>query len=183
MLRQREKESLELIESFLKGNDEAFSKIALLIHQDVLNISYRYVGNVEDAKDVLQEVLLKIHNKLIYFKKESKFSTWIYRITINASLDFLRKRKRSWCLKGRYLKNELTTTSLRDDIDIRDKGVIMKKAIEELSLGQKNVFILRHYKGLKIAEISKVLGCSQSSVKTQLKRGIDKIREKIGGLL
>ena len=183
MLRQREKESLMLIESFLQGDDKAFAKIALLIHQDVLNISYRYVGNIEDAKDVLQEVLLKIHNKLINFKKESKFSSWIYRITINASLDFLRKKKRGWYLKERYLKNEQTPTSLRDDIDIRDKGVIMKKTIEELSSGQKSVFILRHYKGLKIEEISKVLGCSQSSVKTQLKRGIDKIRKRIGGLL
>ncbi len=183
MLRQREAESLGLIEDFLRGNDDSFAKIALLVHQDVLNIAYRYVGNIEDSKDVLQEVLLKIYNKLIYFKKESKFSSWIYRITMNASLDFLRKRRRGWCLKDRYLKNRRTTISLRDDIDIRDKEIIMKKTIEELSLGQKNVFILRHYKGLKINEISKTLGCSQSSVKTQLKRAIDKMRKKIGGLL
>jgi len=182
MLIYKEEELSRLIDQFAGGNLKVFEKIAALIHQDILNIAYRYVGNSEDAKDVLQEVLLKIYRKGELFKKGAKFSTWVYRITINASLDFLRKRKRVFNLFSRYKKNRKEDVALADKIDLRDKKQRLSGAVYDLPLRQKNVFILKHYQGLTIQKISASLACSQSTVKTHLQRAINTLTQKIGGL-
>ena len=182
MLKNKEEQISKLAEIFLLGEQESFRYIASLIHQDILNIAYRYVGNLEDSKDVLQEVLLKIYYNLKSFKKESKFSSWIYRIIINASIDFLRKRRRRFNVKNRYIKNKQEETSSKDKIDEKDKETFVKEAIALLPLRQKSVFVLRHYQRLKIEEISRILGCSQSSVKTHLKRAVDNMIKRMGGI-
>ncbi len=182
MLKAKEKELVELVNSFSKGNEDSFEAIARLIYQDVLNIAYRYLGNLEDAKDVLQEVLMKIYHKVRFFKKDSKLSTWIYRVVVNTAIDFLRKRKRIFNLGSRYKENKQESSSLRDKIDLRDKQAKVRLAVAALPLRQKNVFILRHYQSLPIAEISEILSCSQSAVKTHLYRAIENLKRDLGGL-
>ncbi len=182
MLAHKEKQLSELIDAFLTGNEGAFEQMAVLIHQDILNIAYRYLGNLEDAKDVLQEVLLKVYRKLEFFKQTAKFSTWIYRVTVNTTIDFIRRKKRALNLKSRYKKEASESGSLKDVVNGRDKMRILNKACQALPLRQKNVFILKHYQGLTIEEISRVLGCSPSTVKTHLVRAIEALKNNIGGL-
>ncbi|MDD5194820.1 MAG: RNA polymerase sigma factor [Candidatus Omnitrophica bacterium] len=170
----------ELIESFLGGNPDAFVKIATLAHADILNIVYRYLGNLEDAKDALQEVLIKIHRNLQSFRSASRFSTWMYRIAVNTALDALRKRKSQICLKDRYLKDTKELSSQKENIEPY-REMMIKSAIAQLPRRQKNVFILKHYQGLTIEEISNVLGCSASSVKTHLSRAALALRNKMEG--
>jgi RNA polymerase sigma-70 factor (ECF subfamily) len=97
-----------------------------------------------------------------------KISTWIYRITINASIDFLRRKK-----KKVSFKEEIASDSKDRD---KEKEEILKEAISKLPLRQKNVIVLKHFEGLKIKEISKILNCSQSSVKTHILRGIRNLK-------
>lgn len=184
MLKDKEEDIKLLADRFLNGDADAFSSLARLIYSDILNISYRYLANMEDAKDALQASLLKIHGGLKYFKNASKFSTWIYRITINTSLDYLRKRRSLFNLGAKY-KSEIPEIgqSFREELDLRDKKEIMKKEISNLPLRQKNVFILKHYEGLTIEEISVTFGCSQSAVKTHLKRAVDTLRKKMEAVL
>ncbi len=182
MLRLKEEQLSKLVDAFLKGQVEAFEEIVPLIYQDVLNIAYRYLGNLEDAKDVLQEVLMKIYHNLKFFRKTSKLSTWIYRVTVNAAVDFLRKRKRIFNLGNRYKENKTQRTPLRETIDLRDKEAKVRLAVAGLPLRQKNVFILRHYQSLTISEISEILTCSQSAVKTHLSRAVENLKKNIGGL-
>jgi len=170
-----------LIEAFLGGEEESFDQIASIIHQDIINIAYRYVGNVEDAKDVLQNVLLKIYQKIKFFRKAAKFSSWVYRITTNTSLDLLRRRKRIYGLKGRYEKDHKDCQIFEQDKEIKSKSMAIKETIHNLPDRQKKVFILKHYQGLTIREVSNILGCSQSTVKTHLVRAIDNIRKILGG--
>jgi RNA polymerase sigma-70 factor (ECF subfamily) len=168
-----------LVSSFVSGNSEAFAAIATLVHTDILNIAYRYLGNIEDAKDVLQEVLMKMHRNLQSFRNASRFSTWMYRITVNAAVDVLRKRKSLLNVAGRFLLEEKQKISFEGTSHIDDKEFFIKAAIQELPLRQKNAFILKHYQGLTIEEISKVLGCSQSSIKTHLGRAACNVRKKM----
>jgi len=176
-----EEELDRLVKAFLRGEGEAFGRMAFLVHRDILNIAFRYVGNAEDAKDVLQEVLLKIYQKLKLFKNTAKFTSWLYRMTINTSIDLLRKRKRRFNLGGRYKRDKEVDTSLREEADSRDKKHAVGEALAALPSRQRSVFILRHYQGLRIKEISKILGCSQSTTKTHLKRAIDNLRRNVGG--
>ncbi len=128
MLKSKEEDIRRLADNFLNGDSHAFSELAELIYSDILNISYRYLANMEDAKDALQVSLLKIHDGLKYFKNTSKLSTWIYRISINTSLDSLRKRRSIFNLGARF-KSEANTesSSLREELDIKDKKELIRK--------------------------------------------------------
>jgi len=181
VIKHNEDKLNELIEAFLAGEKESFDQIVSIIHQDIINIAYHYVGNIEDSKDILQNVLLKIYQKMKFFRKAAKFSSWIYRITTNTSLDLLRKRKRIYGLKNRYEKDHESCQLPKQDKEIKSKSMLIKETIYNLSDKQKKVFILKHYQGLTIREVSKILGCSQSTVKTHLIRAIGNIRKILGG--
>jgi RNA polymerase sigma-70 factor (ECF subfamily) len=169
----------KLVDSFVGGNQEAFAALATMVHADILNIAYRYLGNIEDAKDVLQEVLIKIHRNLQSFRNASRFSTWMYRITVNAAVDTLRKRKSLFNVAQRFLLDEKEKMSFKAASSSDDKEILIKAAIEELPLRQKNAFILKHYQGFTIEEVSKVMGCSISSIKTHLGRASSNVRKKM----
>lgn len=184
MLKNKEEDIKKLADSYLSGDSAAFSELAKLIYSDILNISYRYLANMEDAKDALQASLLKIHNGLKYFRNTSKLSTWIYRISINTSLDFLRRRRSIFNLGTRYKSEaERKSHSFKEELDLKDKKELIRKEVSGLPARQKNVFILKHYEGLTIEEISNTVGCSQSSVKTHLKRAVGTLRKKMEVIL
>lgn len=167
----------DLIEGFSRGDVKSYAEILKLISNKVMNIAYCYTHNLEDAKDIFQEVSFKIYKSLKFFRKKAKFSTWVYRVTVNACIDFLRKKKYTLELKPDILKEKKDPL---EDIKINEKKAILKKTIDKLSKMQKNVFILKHYQGFKIERISRILGCSQSSVKTHLARAIDKLKKYLG---
>lgn len=169
----------KLIEAFCQGDESAFDKIASIIYRDVLNIACLNSLSREDAKDVLQVVLLKIYNKLKGFKKQAKFSSWVYRITVNASIDLIRKKKRKAKIAEKYKKADSLKASQNRAGSDDDKNRLVREKLEELSLKQKNVFILKHFQKLSFKEISKTIGCSQSTAKTHFFRAVGKLKEKI----
>ncbi|RKY40210.1 MAG: hypothetical protein DRP76_02415 [Candidatus Omnitrophota bacterium] len=169
----KEKILEELIDEFLKKNEEEIlAQILNLIYGEVVSLAYSFTHNQEDAKDIFQEVSFKIYKGLRFFRKKAKASTWIYRITVNTAIDCLRRRKNSQELKENCLRSE----DMRDKIEKEEKEKILRKAIDKLSPKQKKVFILRHYHYLKIHQISQILNCSPSSVKTHLFRAIENLR-------
>jgi RNA polymerase sigma-70 factor (ECF subfamily) len=94
---------------------------------------------------------------------------------VNASIDFLRKKKRIFSFKEEIVSGSIEKGNGREEKD--EEKDILKEAISKLPLRQKNVIILKHFKGLKISEISKILNCSQGSVKIHLFRGIKNLRK------
>lgn len=107
------KENLDLIEHIKQGERASFDKLVSLYQQRGLSIAYNMVGNLEDAKDVLQEAFVKVYLNIKGFQGKSSFSTWFYRIIVNCCLDSLRKRKRSKVVFNDTLQDE----------DMRDKGI------------------------------------------------------------
>lgn len=177
MLAHKEQELRRLLEEFKNGDESAFAEIARQAHHDIINIAYRYVGNLEDAKDVLQEVLLRIHYRAKSFFGISKFSTWLYRVTINTSIDLLRKRKRIANIHSKFVSQAQDFSGQNSP----DSGLkaLMAEALEKLSLRQKNVFILKHFQSFSIEEIAKTIGCSKSSVKTHLTRAVENLKKNM----
>ena len=82
----------KLLENAIQGDVDSFEKLIKTYNRYVYNIAYRMMGNEEDAKDMSQEALIKAYRNIGNFKMESSFSTWLYRIVINACKDELRKR-------------------------------------------------------------------------------------------
>ena len=173
----RQKDIEILLDNCLNGDKDAFNRLAYSISNGILNIAYRYSGNLEDAKDILQAVLFKIYRKLSSFKRTSKFSTWVYRITVNTSIDLLRKKKKNAEFNDNLKVEDIP--SFIDNADLNDKKAMVRGMLRELTFKQRDVFILKHYEGLTINAIAGVLGCSESSVKTHLTRAVNKIRKKL----
>lgn len=169
----------DLIEQLKKGDEPAFKQLVTSWQDMVYNTSLGIVQSEADAEDVTQEVFVKAYESIKGFKGESKISTWLYRITVTKSLDFLRSRKR----KKRFAfissifgeNNQL----LINPPDFNHPGVLSEnrqqasvlfKAVETLPEQQKTAFVLTRIEGLGHKEVSEIMGTSVPAVESLLQR-------------
>lgn len=176
-------EERDIVQSAQEGNKEAFRMLFEQNRKRIFALAFQYTRNSEDAEDILQETFIKTYNHLNKYKLEndSSFSSWIYRIGINCSIDYIRRKKdkhasySDWdklapTLSDNSHSNPEHTTGLEE---LRQK---ISSLVEGLSPRQRMVFILKHYQQLSIKEIAEYLGCSEGSVKKQLFRAISAIK-------
>jgi RNA polymerase sigma-70 factor (ECF subfamily) len=169
----------ELVEEVLSGNHTSFELLLQPYRQGLLNMAYRMTGNLEEAKEVCQEALIKVYRYLDKFKKGRSFKSWIYRIAMNSAYDSLRRKKRYHDVVESQKsievssvqgpEKQLLNTELKARIDT---------CLKDLSPKEKAVFLLRDEEGLSIEEASEILKCSSISVRTHLSRARKKIREQ-----
>ena len=137
----------------------------------------RIVLTHDDANDVLQNVFLKAWSKLDTFHQESKISTWLYRIALNESLDFMRRKKTQMV----SMDNEETTVGSRLLADEYFSGTeveaLLQEAIAQLPDVQRTVFNMRYFDDMKYSEISEILQTSEGSLKASYHIAVKKISE------
>ena len=137
----------------------------------------RIVLSHEDANDVLQNVFLKAWSKLDTFHQDSKISTWLYRIALNESLDFMRRKKTQMV----SMDNEETTVGSRLLADEYFSGTeveaLLQEAIAQLPDVQRTVFNMRYFDDMKYSEISEILQTSEGSLKASYHIAVKKISE------
>jgi RNA polymerase sigma-70 factor (ECF subfamily) len=178
----------ELIQQLKSGSEPAFKYMVNTWQDMVYNTALGLVQSEMDAEDVAQDVFVKAWESIEGFKGESKLSTWLYRITVTKSLDYLRSRKR----KKRFayvqsifgLNDELVV----DPADFNHPGVVAEKkhlsvtlfkAMAELPEQQKAAFVLSRVEGLNHKEVSEVLGTSVPAVESLLQRAKLNLRKKL----
>lgn len=133
----------------------------------------------EDADDVLQNTFLKAWKSLPTFQGKAKLSTWLYRIAINESLDFLR-RKKAATLSSADADLSVANRLLADDYFDGDKSqAVLQEAIATLPDVQRTVFTLRYYDEMKYSEISEMLGTSVGSLKASYHIAVQKITDYV----
>ncbi len=166
----------ELIERFQNGEKEIFNQLVIKYQGKIYNLIYRYVPNAETARDLSQEVFIKAFQALPNFKRQSAFYSWLYRITINLCIDFIRQQNR---LKTQSLE-ELSTGTHEEWIfndsnplppeqaETRELGQIISQAVCQLPPGQRRVFNLRYQEGLQLKEIAARLDRSEGTIKAHL---------------
>ncbi len=167
----------ELVDEVLRGNHRSFELLLHPYRQGLLNMAYRMTGNLEEAKEVCQEALIKVYRYLDKFKKGRSFKSWIYKITVNSAYDSLRKKKRFEDLvesqkeidlsTGRDPEKQLLNTEIKAKIET---------CLQDLSPKEKATFLLRDGEGFSIEEASEILKCSSMSVRIHLSRARKKIR-------
>jgi len=148
-----------LIDAFLKGDQNAFNLLIRKYQEGIYRVIRKMVLDHDDADDLTQEVFIKIYNSVNEFRGESKFFTYIYRIAVNLSLNFLNKNKRNYSRNVSLSGNEVSSSDLKADeiIDATNRTVLLEKAIESLPAQQRAVFNLRYYENLSYEEISSVM--------------------------
>lgn len=138
----------------------------------------RLVLNHDDADDVLQNALLKAWNNIGSFRSDSKLSTWLYRIVINESLDFIRRQKNLHAISTDNEMTGLANTLMADRyFDGDEAQAKLQAAIALLPDVQRTVFNLRYYEDMKYSEISKILNTSEGALKASYHIAVKKISE------
>lgn len=180
-IQQEEDNITALIAAVARGEEEAFYKLYLLFKDQVYNVSLSYLQNEQDAEDVLQEVFIKIYQSLDTFKHQSSLNTWIYRITINTALDFLRRKKRSsiFNYSPKYQVNIPTFDHPGVLLENKENARILFKVIHTLSANQKTVFILSYIEGLPRQEIADIMQLSLKAIESLLQRAKSNLRNKL----
>lgn len=181
----------DLIIQAQKGNQNAFEELVYRYDRSVLSIALKYSNNEDDAKDLYQEVFIRVYRGIKNFRFQSEFSTWLFRITTNVCLTYKSKSKEH--LRVSIDKdfddeeNEYSTTkelvydgSSPEDISSgKNLGEMVNAAIESLSPKQKMTFVLKHYEGYKIREIAEMLNCKEGTVKKYLFDATKNLRKKL----
>jgi len=143
-------------------------------------------GNSHDAEDVVQESLLRAYRQLGNFDERASFGTWLYRIVTNCSLDLVRARKRRAALAGGEGEAEDPIQSLPSadpnpermalSGEVRDR---VAEAMNDLSPTERSAFVLRHFEGLRMEEVGRVLGCHPGAAKHSVFRAVQKLRRAL----
>lgn len=169
----------ELIALLKKKDREAFKTIVETWQDMVYNTALGLLQNAEDAEDAAQEVFMQVYESISSFKEESKFSTWLYKITVSKSLDHIRKKKRKKrfaFMQSLYGKNDDLVIDPPDffhpgvSMENKENAAVLFKAIGKLSENQKTAFALNKIEGLSYSEIGEIMKLSDSAVDALLQR-------------
>ena len=172
---------------FDKSN--SFEELVKLHQEKVLNTCFRFVKNKEDAEDLAQDVFVEVYNHINSFRGDAKLSTWIYQISVNKSLDFIRKKKR----KKRFAfvlslydfgdeEKELqlpTPANPHTDLEQKERTQILNKAIDSLPENQKAANPSSKYEGFSNKAIAEIMGASVSAVDSLIHRAKNKLQKKL----
>lgn len=179
----------ELMLAHKNGNEDALEMIIDRYKHRIVCFSYRFLGNLGDAEDVAQDVFLRVHQNVINYEPQAKFSTWIYTIAHNLCISLLRKRKHFivWSFKRNSIDGDddkeqdiLDNSKLPNEkIEEKDVSGHIKIAIEKLPLEQKEVIIMREYQGLNYQEIADILNYSLVKVKILIYRARMNLKKKL----
>jgi RNA polymerase sigma-70 factor (ECF subfamily) len=165
----------------------AFDLLVGRWQRKIRGAAYRIVGSEEEAQDICQEAFLKAFRGLPSFKREARFSSWLYQIALNLSRDRLRRRKnRTWVSLDDLEETKPLTASAAsggrsdDWVESREIQRLVSLAVAALPDEQREVVVLKEYQGLTFPEIAEIQGVPLSTVKTRLYRGLSLLRDRLG---
>lgn len=171
-------------------NTTDFQSIVENLQEKVRNTCFRYVNNVEDADDIAQEVFIQVYESMDHFREDSQISTWVYRIAVNKSLDFLRSKKR----KKRF--GQLTSLfkvvgeeeeiveipsygTPQQELEDKERKEVLDWALSKLPDNQKTAIILSKYEGFSNKEITDIMNMSLSAVEALMHRAKKNLQKQL----
>lgn len=182
-------DDVELVRKAQQGDIFAFEQLVFRHDKKVLSIAARYVTSADDAKDIYQEVFLRVYRGLKKFRFKSEFSTWVHRITVNVCLTHRSRRRRTMqtlLLDDRNEEDSEGHGEIRDPAVGPDHQAVnadiscsIEKALGTLSPKQKMVFTLRHFEGYKLNEIALMMNCVEGTVKRYLFTATRRMRDQL----
>jgi RNA polymerase sigma-70 factor (ECF subfamily) len=178
-----------LVDRISSGDNTAFQEFVERYKKKIYYIAYDITGDHNDAEDVSQEVFIKVFRSLRTFRRNAKISSWLYQISVNASIDLLRKKSS----KPEKSLDDLERADIQENFPgggtraqnperSAESFLIQKhisQALQKVSPKERSVFVMRHYNELKIREIAEILKVSQGTVKALFYRATRKLRKEL----
>lgn len=180
-------ESSELIEKIKNNDQEAFRQFVDRYYPLVLRTCVGFVHSLADAEDLAQEVFVEVYKSVGRFRKESKISTWIYRIAVNKSLNFIRDNKKFSffsSIETLLRKEESGALESNEDVSSLEKDEsekVLHKAIDSLPKNQRIAFTLNKYDDLSYKEVAEIMDVSIASVESLIHRAKKNLQKKLVG--
>jgi len=175
-----------------EGDEDAFEILVDRHQASVLNLIYRFIGDRTQAKDLAQEVFIRVWQAAKTYRPEAKFTTWLYRITANLCFNELKSsRRRKWFSfhrsdeEGEYTLEETLADrapSAEDLLLEKERSRQISDALQSLPNNQRMALVLKRYDDLSYQEIAQVIGCSIPAVESLLVRAKKTLQEKLSFL-
>lgn len=149
----------------------------------IYNFAFRFLKNAEAAEDAVQEVFVKMMRHANQFNGDAKLSTWLFSITANWCRDYLRKADNKPKEAAEVLVSLPTPSELAPDrnLERRENELLVRRALEALTVEQREAILLSRYQGLSYAEIAQIAGCSEGAVKTRVFRAMETLKKALAG--
>ncbi len=183
----------QLIINAQKGDMSSFEELVYRYDRHVLNIAKSFRNSDEDAKDIYQEVFMRVFRGLKNFQFKSEFTTWLFRITTNVCITHQSRRKNYDSIHReishedddvRTLGDTLTDNKSADELTLGSEiSRYINKAVNELPPQQKMVFTLKYFEEYKIREIAEIMQCTEGAVKRYLFTATHKMRDRLKNLI
>jgi RNA polymerase sigma-70 factor (ECF subfamily) len=176
----------ELVARSRGGDLDSFNQLILRWERPIYALAYRVIGREEDARDVCQEAFMRAYRALPGFKGEAKFSSWLYRITLNLCRDWIRRQRRAPVMQMPEETDLLDaqaaaepSESIEDLVARRELTAVVEQAMAQLPAEQRTAIVLKEYHGMTFQEIADLQGCPLSTVKTRLYQGLSVLRRHL----
>ncbi len=180
-----------LIDRVCSGDQTAFHELVGRHKKKIYYLAYDITGDHQEAEDISQEVFMKMFRSLKTFRRDAKMSSWLYQITVNTSIDSLRKKSS----KPARSIDEFDPSFIQAELPIGGSGAYafnpvlsaesaqiqnhISQALKKVSPKERTVFVMRHYNDLKLHEIAEILNITIGTVKSLLFRAIKKLRKEL----
>jgi len=179
----------ELITGIIKRDKPAIEFLVRKYNKQVIKTAFHLLQNMDDAEDLAQDVYVEIIESVKHFKGAATLTTWIYRLTVNKSLNFIRKNKRKQLVKNfeSFFRNTDGSRSHTfpepaandNSLDDKERRHILENAVNSLPENQKTAFILNKYEELAYKEIAEIMNLSLASVESLLHRAKQNLQKKL----
>jgi RNA polymerase sigma-70 factor, ECF subfamily len=176
----------ELVARTVAGDSDSFNQLIKRWERPIYALAYRTIGRDEDARDVCQETFLRAFRALPGFKGQAKFSSWLYRITLNLCRDWIRRQRRTPIVSApegvdvvELASEQGPVESIEDLVARKQLSRTVGEAMRFLPEEQRTAIILKEYHGLTFQEIADLQGCPLSTVKTRLYQGLSVLRRRL----
>lgn len=184
---QEERELEEAARRVASGDTEAFEVIVRRLEKKILSSCYGFVGNREEARELAQDVFLKVFRNLKNFRFDSSLSTWIYRICINCCIDHVNSKRRKFdrnVVRGDLPEGRVSgrvTSGIDGIIEKKEARKILREEIMNLPPKHRDAIILHDFNYLNCKEISQIVNCSEGTVMSRLFHARKKLFERLKG--
>ena len=173
------------------GNSEAFRALVERHSRAVYRLAHRMTGNPSDAEDVVQETFLKAYRQLGRFESRANFGTWLHRIAVNCSIDLIRSRPHREAAHDAADLEEIGTPGTQDTTQRTPERLMLSTEVQDriteamstLSQRERAAFVLRHFEGHSIDDISRSLGLKANATKHSIFRAVRKMRSALEPLV
>ncbi|MBN1273013.1 MAG: RNA polymerase sigma factor [Candidatus Aminicenantes bacterium] len=173
-----------LVTAAKQGNRKAFDELYVRYRNAIADLVYRYLGNYQESEELLQEIFIQGFLNLDKFKirQYASFFSWLYRIGINMSINYLRRQKS----RSESLRYQPPALSPEENSDNPERHVVKMEfekylylGLDQISPRQRMIFVLKHLQDMSIGEIAQLLHCTEGTVRKQLFRGVTKLRKEM----